>query len=135
MSSFDERPPVDSRSLPDLVADLIRDLSDLVRSETRLVKAEISEAGRRMAHGAEMIIAGGVILLLAAIVLLQALVIALAHWVGPGWAAVIVGFVLFAIGAMLMLRGRKDLSASSLMPDRSMEQVNRDARLVKEQLK
>lgn len=134
MSATDPR-PADTRSLPELVSDLVRELADLVRSESRLVKAEINEAGRRMAHGAEMIVAGGVLLLLAAIVLLQALVIALATWVGAGWASVIVGLVLFFIGGLLMVRGRKDLSASTLIPERSIDQANQDARLVKEQVK
>ncbi|WP_128255297.1 phage holin family protein [Falsirhodobacter deserti] len=135
MASFDQRPPQDNRSLTDLIADLVHDLSDLVRSEGRLVRAEITEAGRRVAHGAEMVVAGGIILLLAAIVLLQALVVALAHWVGPGWASVIVGVVLFVIGGLLITRGRKDLSTKALMPERSLEQTSRDTRLVKEQLK
>lgn len=135
MSSFDNRPVSDNRSLTDLIADLVRDLSDLVRSEGRLIRAEISEAGTKLAHGAEMLVAGAIIILLAAIVLLQALVVALAHWVGAGWAAAIVGLVLFMIGGLLMVKGRNNLSTTTLVPDRSLEQAQRDKNLVKEQLK
>ncbi|QUS35639.1 phage holin family protein [Falsirhodobacter algicola] len=135
MSDFNKIPPSDPRSFSDLMADLVRDLADLVRSETRLVKAEISQAASKMAHGAEMLLAGAIILLLAAIVLLQALVAALATWIGPAWAATLVGVVLFVIGGLLMVGGRKTLSTATLIPDRSIAQAQRDGKLVKEQMK
>lgn len=123
-----------SRSIPELLTDLVRDLGDLFRKEGRLVRAEISEAVGRLATGIEMMGAGAVLLLVALFVLVQALVIALAHLVGPGWSSLIVGGLLAAIGIVLILRGRKDLSASSLMPERTLEQTSRDVRLAKEQI-
>ena len=125
----------DPRGIATLLSDLVRDLIELVRSEGRLVRSEINESGRKLAAGAEMLAAGAIIMLLAAIVLLQALVLALAHWVGPTWAAVIVGGVLFVIGAILMVRGKKNLSVSTLLPERAVEQTSRDAKLAKDQLK
>jgi hypothetical protein len=123
-----------SRSIPELIGDLVRDIGELVRSEGRLMRAELREAGERMAAGAEMIGAGAVILLVALLVLVQAVVIALAEWVGPGFAALIVGGVLAILGAVLIALGRKDLSASSLVPERTIEQTSRDARLAREKL-
>ncbi len=123
-----------SRSIPELLTDLVRDLGELFRKEGRLVRAEISEAVGRLATGIEMMGAGAVLLLVALFVLVQALVIALAHLVGPGWSSLIVGGLLAAIGIVLILRGRKDLSASSLMPERTLEQTSRDVRLAKEQI-
>lgn len=123
-----------SRTIPELLTDLVRDLGELFRNEGRLVRAEISEAGKRLATGIEMMGAGAVLLLVALFVLVQALVIALAHLVGPGWSSLIVGGLLAAIGIFLIMRGRKDLSASSLMPERTLEQTSRDVRLAKEQI-
>jgi hypothetical protein len=123
-----------SRSIPELLTDLVRDLGELFRKEGRLVRAEISEAVGRLATGIEMMGAGAVLLLVALFVLVQALVIALAHLVGPGWSSLIVGGLLAAIGIFLIMRGRKDLSASSLMPERTLEQTSRDVRLAKEQI-
>ncbi|WP_136685308.1 phage holin family protein [Falsirhodobacter xinxiangensis] len=125
----------ETRSLPALLGDLIRDLSDLIRSESRLVRAEINESSRRLATGAEMLAAGAIIMLLAAIVLLQALVIALAFWLGPLWAAVAVGGVLFVIGGLLMVKGRTNLSLQTLVPERTVDQTARDAKLAKETLR
>ena len=125
---------VSSKSIPELLTDLVRDLGELFRKEGRLVRAEISEAGKRLASGIEMMGAGAVLLLVALFVLVQALVIALAELVGPGWASLIVGGLLAVIGVVLIMRGRKDLSASSLMPERAIEQTSRDVRLAKEQI-
>ncbi len=130
-----EREPLNGgRSIADLLGDLIRDLSGLVRTEGKLVRAELMEAGKTMAVGAEMIAAGGILLLVALLVLVQALVVLLAHWVGPAWAATIVGAVLALIGAMLILRGKKSMSAANLVPERTIEQTSRDARLAREQI-
>jgi len=123
-----------SRSIPELLTDLVRDLGELFRKEGRLVRAEISEAIGRLTTGIEMMGAGAVLLLVALFVLVQALVIALAHLVGPGWSSLIVGGLLAAVGIFLIMRGRKDLSASSLMPERTLEQTSRDVRLAKEQI-
>lgn len=123
-----------SRSIADLLGDLVRDLTGLVRSEGRLVRAELVEAGKGMAVGAEMIAAGAILLLVALLVLVQALVVLLAHWVGPGWASAIVGAVFGIIGALLILRGKKNMSAANLVPERTIEQTSRDARLAREQI-
>lgn len=123
-----------ARSVPELLTDLVRDVGELFRKEGRLVRAEISEAGKRMATGVEMVGAGAVVLLVAMLVLVQALVIALAEVMGAGWASLLVGGVLAVVGIVLVLRGRKDLSAASLAPERTIEQTSRDARLAREQI-
>ncbi|NEX46486.1 phage holin family protein [Pseudotabrizicola algicola] len=117
-----------------LLADLIRDVTGIVRGEGRLIRTELSQGLKSMAAGAEMMVAGAIFLLVAALVLVQALVIALAEWVGPGWASVIVGAALGIIGALLIARGRTSLSAAELMPDRTLQQTSRDIRLAKEHL-
>jgi hypothetical protein len=127
-------PGAETRSVPELLTDLVRDVGELFRKEGRLVRAEISEAGKRMATGVEMVGAGAVVLLVAMLVLVQALVIALAEVMGAGWAALLVGGVLAVVGIVLVLRGRKDLSAASLVPERTIEQTSRDARLAREQI-
>ena len=124
----------DDRSFADLLGDLVRDVSGLVRSEGRLVRAEIAEAGRSMAVGAELVAAGAILLLVALIVLVQALVVLLAEWVGPAWASLIVGIGLALIGGLLIARGRKDMTAARLVPERTIEQTSRDARLAREQI-
>jgi Na+-driven multidrug efflux pump len=69
----------------------------------------------------------------ALIVLAQALVIALAHVVGAGWSALIVGVAIALVGVALLAKGKKELETVSLTPDRTVEQLQKDGRMVKEQ--
>jgi uncharacterized membrane protein YqjE len=123
------------KTIPDLLGDLVTDMTGLFRTETRLVRAELAESVRRMSTGIELIGAGGIILLVALLVLVQALVIALSNYLGASWASLAVGIALAVIGAIMVSRGKSDLSASTLIPERTVEQASRDAQLVKEQIK
>jgi uncharacterized membrane protein YqjE len=123
------------KTIPDLLGDLVTDMTGLFRTETRLVRAELAESVRRMSTGVELIGAGGIILLVALLVLVQALVIALSNYLGASWASLAVGIALAVIGAIMVSRGKSDLSASTLIPERTVEQASRDAQLVKEQIK
>ncbi|CAN5717964.1 phage holin family protein [soil metagenome] len=119
----------DLRSIPELMGDLVQDLTGLFKSEGRLIRAEITEAGQKLAHGGELIAVGAVLLLVALLVLVQALVIWLSEFVGPGLAALIVGGALALIGVILALAGRSKLSSASLTPDRTINQIQQDIRL------
>lgn len=119
-------------SITSLLRTLANDISALFRSEARLARAEVSELAGQVATGLELIGAGAILLLVALIVLVQALIIPLADWIGAGWATLIVGGALALIGTIMVLRGRSDLKGANLVPKRTLEQPERDARLVKE---
>ena len=134
MDVSDRTPGGGDRGFADLLSDLVREVTGLVRSEGKLVRAEIAEAGRSMAAGTEMVAAGAILLLVALIVLAQALVVLLAEWMPPALASLLVGLALAAVGALLAWRGKKNLSAARLVPERAIEQTSRDARLAREQI-
>lgn len=121
----------DTRSLPQLLSDLVHEMTTLLRRETQLVRAEISEKITKVEAGVGSILAGTICLLVALNVLAGALVIALANWIGAGWSALVVGLVLAVMGAILVKTGTS--SMHDLAPDRSMRQVAEDAKLVREQ--
>jgi len=133
MERVDPTPP-ESRTIPELLGDLVRDLNGLVRSEGRLLRAEVVEAGRAAATGVETMLGGALLLMVALLVLVQALVVALAAWLGPGLASLAVGVGLALLGIVMVLRGRASLRTASLIPDRTVEQARRDVQLIKEQL-
>jgi len=128
-------PSTDPRSVPQLLSDLTSELIGLFRKEGQLVRAELSEKLTQLEIGAGSAAAGAICLLVSLNVLAGALVIALAHWIGPGWAALAVGVVLALIGALLVRKGASDLSPSHLTPERTVHQVSRDANLVREQVR
>lgn len=126
-----------SKSTADLVIHALRETSDLVQTETRLIRAEISDKITQIEVGGGSVAAGAICLMVSLITLTGALVAAIAKIgepdIGPGWAALIVGVILAVIGAVLLMKGRKELNPDNLMPDRTTGQLRKDRNLVKEQ--
>jgi hypothetical protein len=125
----------DPRTVPQLLSDLVREVTTLFRKEGQLIRAELSEKVSQLQMGAGSAAAGAICLLVALNVLAGALVIALANLIGAGWAALVVGLVLAIIGALLLRKGASDLSPAKLAPERTAHQVTQDAYLVKEQVR
>ena len=136
----------DPRTVPQLLSDLARELTTLFRKEGQLIRAELSEKVTQVEVGAGSILAGAIVLLVSLNVLAGALVVAISRigaeqadpaiqdsGIGLGWASLIVGVILAIIGAILVKKGTSNMS--NLAPDRSMNQVSRDANLVKEQVR
>jgi len=129
-----DRAAGDPRSVPELLSDLVNQTTTLFRQEGELIRAEVSEKVNQIMVAAGSLAAGAILLLVALNVLAFALVVALTHLVGPGWASLIVGVLLAVIGALLLMKGKKDLEAGNLSLSRTMHQVRRDTDLVKEQV-
>ncbi|MER0240098.1 phage holin family protein [Fulvimarina sp. MAC8] len=125
--------PQDRRSVPDLLSDLMQETTDLLKTETSLIRSEISDKITRLETGGGSLAAGAICLLVALFVLSQALIVALGTLFGAAWAALLVGVVLAVIGALLLAKGKKDLSPERLSPDRTARQLSKDGQLLKEQ--
>lgn len=133
---FPARDYAQGRSLMGLFGDLWRETQTLVHQEAQLAKAELSQKVSQVATGAGEIAAGGAVLFAGFIVLLFAAVGAIelmipsdhAIWIAP----LIVGLAVMIIGYILLSKGRKQLKSESLVPERTMESLQRDARLAKE---
>jgi hypothetical protein len=123
------------RSLFALFSDLWRETSTLVHEEAELAKAEMSEKVSQISTGVVELAIGGLIVFAGFIVTLIALSNGLAHllpeeqadWLAP----LIVGVVVMVFGVISLLRGRSNMKAQNLAPERTMESLRRDARMVK----
>lgn len=118
-----------------LLSDLVSSVQTLVRQELRLAQAEGSEKVNQVATGAIGMVAGMLVSFAALLVLLQALVAALAEHMATGWASLIVGVVVAAIGFGLIKYGQSSLKATNLVPERTFRQVRADADLAMEKVK
>jgi xanthine/uracil permease len=131
--------PQNDRSLMGLFADLWRETQTLVHQEAQLAKAELSEKVSQVTTGAGEIAAGGAILFAGFIVLLFAAVGALELLIGSEhglWLApLIVGVVVMVVGYVVLARGRKQMTPGNLAPHRTLDSLQRDARLAKEHAK
>jgi len=126
---------MDSRTIPEVISAVASDLANLVRKESELVRTEVSEkisaagkAGASMGLGAALLL-GGYLCLLAAIVL------GLSHVMDPAWAALLVAVVTSLVGYTVIKGATKKVSGQALTPDRSTRQIQKDAQLVKEQVR
>ena len=121
------------RSIPDIVASLIRQITGLIRNEGQLARAELSEKIDKLTGAAIMIGAGAVLLLPALVILLQAAVAAL---IDAGWnaavAALVVGVAVLAIGGILVAIGVGRLKSVSLVPDKTIRQLQQDVAVATE---
>ena len=132
---FAPPPPKTTRSVTGLLSDLAAETTQLIRQELELLKEELSEKAGRAAQGAGAIGAGALIAYSGWFFLLLAAVLGLAT-VLPGWlAALIVGVVVVAIGAVLTLLGKRRLAAGSLVPQRSLRSLREDEAWLLERLR
>lgn len=133
-----ERPSLEGnhRSLTGLFSDLWRETLDLFREEAELAKAEITEKVSQVQSGVVEIAAGALVLYAGFLVLLAAASVGLAMmlpdphgaWLGP----LIVGVVVMIAGAILLGKGRSNMKATNLKPERTMHEMRRDVELAKE---
>ena len=125
----------DERSLGDLFSDLSRESTTLVRQEVQLAKAELTQSATEAARGIGMLVAGGAVAYAGLLFVLLAIVYGLIEAGWDAWlSALVVGLVVVAIGAILVLRARESLKPANLAPRRTVETLKEDQEWVKEQI-
>ena len=124
-----ETPPPDPRnaSTGELVTTLTEQITTLVRDEVRLAQAEVTQKAKRLGIGAGLFGGAGLVALLGLNALITAAILGLAS-VLPGWlAAIIIAVVLFAVGGVLALIGKKDVQkATPPLPTETIASVQAD---------
>ena len=119
-------------SLRELVWGVADDARDLVRGEVALARAEVEGKVDRLTAGVISLFGAMMLAYAGLVVVLIAAAQALARVV-PDWAAsLIVGAIILLIGAVLAGTARKALSPSGMVPERTMRNVEADARVIKE---
>ena len=125
----------DERSLGDLFSDLSRETTTLVRQEVQLAKAELTQSATEAARGIGMLVAGGAVAYAGLLFLLLAIVFGLIEAGWDAWlSALVVGLVVVAVGAILVLRARESLKPANLAPQKTVETLKEDAAWAKEQI-
>jgi hypothetical protein len=125
------------RSIPEIFTDVINQFTTLLTKEGELARTEISEKITQVAVGLGLIVGGSVLLTPALVILLQAGVSALItnNIVREPWAPLIVGGAVFLIGIILLLVGISRLRAEALVPHKTIQQIQSDVRVAKQQVR
>ncbi len=115
--------------------DLVRDGRLLMRQEIDLARAELSEKATELRRGAGYLAAAGGLVFAGVLGLCAAAMWLLAIWMPLWLSALIVSALLLVAGGILFAAGKKDVEPSHLTPDRTMDSLKRNQRLVKEHMR
>jgi Putative Actinobacterial Holin-X, holin superfamily III len=125
-----------TRSIPELVGDVVNDFTVLVRKETELARVEMSEKIGDLGIGIGLLVGGSVLLIPALVILLQAAVAGLVvAGIASAWASLIIGGVVLLIGFILLGLGVSKLKSARPVPARTIGQLERDAEMAKSQVR
>lgn len=109
--------------------------ADLLQTEFRLARAELAEKLTALRAGLTFIVIGAVFLIAALGLVLQALVsVLIGAGVSPPVAILLVAGAAAVAGVVLFLMGQNRLNPAELTPDRTLNSLSRDSRMVKETL-
>jgi len=130
MATRDTDHPVTS-----LIASVINEITHLLQTEFRLARAEVKEKVAQFSSGGAMIGAGAVLLLPGLVIFCFAIV----RWLviagmAEEWALLLVAAIVLIAGAGLLIAGVNAIKASSLVPERTIDQVRADFSIAKEQV-
>jgi len=125
-----------TRSVPDIVGDLFSQFTTLMWKEAQLARAEVSENITVVGRGLGLIVGAAVLLIPALVILLQAGVAAITEKYGLAsyWSSLIVGGVTLVVGIVMASIGSRRLKGESIMPKRTVHQLQQDALVAKQQV-
>ena len=84
--------------------------------------------------GAGALAAGGMIAFSGWLALVAAAIIGLSHVLAPWLSALIIGVVVIALGAALVLLGKSRLKADALVPRRTLNSLREDEAWIRDQV-
>jgi len=117
----------------ELVTRLTQQSTELIRSELRLAQAEMTEKAKHAGVGAGLFGGAGLVALYGVGALIATIILALATFLAPWLAALIVTVVLFVIAGVVALMGKKQVTqATPAAPQKTIDNVKRDVDTIKE---
>ena len=123
-------------STPSLFADALSQMTTLFETEIRLVRTEISEKISQAVKAVVVLLVAAVLMLVGLFIILFGLVQLVIFFGVIYWLAYfIVGGGIAVIGAIALYVALNRLSTDNLMPKQSIDQLGKDAGVVKEQVK
>ena len=126
---------LDNKPLGDLFSDLASEMSNLVRQEVALARVEISQKAKYAGRNIGYLVVGGAVAYAALLAVLAAVILLLDR-VMPAWgAALLVGFLVAAVGWLLIGKAMSALQQMEVAPRETVESLKEDAAWVKQQIK
>jgi len=122
----------DNRPVSELFSDALNQFSKLVRNEIELARAEFAAKAQQAIAGIGLLAGAAVFLIPSVVLLLMALASLLAEVMPAALANLLAAVAGFVIVAILAWTGINRLKAETLVPNRTLGQLQRDAAAAKE---
>jgi hypothetical protein len=119
-------------SFGELLSQLATNSAALVRDEIQLARQEISDKLSVFRSGILVFAVGTLVALVATLALTAAAIIGLAHYVGAGYSALIIGATLAIIGGITACVGLVQIKRINLKPSQTIETLEEDKEWLKE---
>jgi len=117
--------------LSGLFANLRQEATLLIKREVELARVEASQKVGQITRGAVALAIGGAVLFAGILFLMLSGTYGLSKVVQPWFAALIVGCVVLLIWVIMLLKGASNMKNLNLKPERTLETLKDDARLVR----
>ena len=124
--------PPDDKSFSELISTGLEQLSALFRSEIQLAKAEMAKKATNAGMAIGLLV-GGVAFAMATLVMLLTTIATffVQTGLGAGLAFLLATIIGAAVAAILVSAGIKKLKSETLVPERTVHQVQMDAQAAK----
>src|SRR5690349_12645389 len=127
--------PLEYRSVPDLVHQIVGNVRGILRGEIRLALTEIREEAAQAGRAAATLGIGVLLGFYAIGILFLAAVYALSILLQPWAAALVVSLVTGIAAALFVARGTKRLKQVQVKPAKTITSIKENAAWVKQQVK
>jgi hypothetical protein len=128
--------PALGRPISNILTDLLQQFTTLIKQEGELARTELSENASRAITGVVMAVAAAVLLVPALVILLLAAVFGLeTTGLEPWLCALVVGGAALLLGLIILAIGIARLRAKTLMPSKTLNQLQEDAAMARRQMK
>lgn len=118
-------------SIADLIRSLATNLSSLFGKEIQLAKSEARESISEVQTAAAALATGVAVAMAGLVVLLMSAVYGLSNVLDPWLAALVIGASALLVGYLMVASAKKKMSAGSVMPERTMDSIQKDAETLK----
>lgn len=123
-----------TESITDLIRHLATDVSTLLGKEMALAKSEVRESVSEVQTAVGAIATGAAVAMAGLVALLMSAIYGLSIIVAPWLAALIVGAGALLVGYLMVSSAKKKISASAIVPDRTIDSAEKDKETIKRTL-
>jgi hypothetical protein len=123
----------EDRSIGELFSELSQKTTTLVRQEIQLAKVEMSQKASRVGKNVGFLIIGGVVAYTGLLAVVAAGIVLLGEVIAYWLSAAIIGVVIAAVGAVLVIKGANTLRQEEPTPRETVETLQEDKEWLKDQ--